>query len=106
MDIDELRQRKAAELQDRIARRQSEEEALAQFEAQKDALLRKALTPDARSRLATLKLANPHLAEQVEALIVHLVQSGQLKSAVDDTTLRQLLARISGGKRQITIKRK
>lgn len=104
-DLEVLRQRKAAELQRQIEQRQAELEAQQQYELQKDAVLKQILTPDAKSRITTLKLGNPMLGEQVEKLLLYLAQTGQVQR-IDDDTLRKILARINGRKHEITIKRK
>ncbi|MCK4327178.1 MAG: DNA-binding protein [Candidatus Diapherotrites archaeon] len=105
MDLDELRQKRAADLQAQLADRQAEQETRVAMELQKDAVLKQLLTPAAKSRLTTLKLGNPLLAEQVEKLVIYLAQSGRVQK-IDDATLKQLLSKISGEKREITIKRK
>jgi len=105
MDMDELRQKRAAELQAQLVDRQAEQETQQAYEFQKDSMLKRAMTADAKSRLTTLKLANPTLGEQVEKLVIYLVQSGQV-TQIDDPTLKKILAKISGKKRKITIKRK
>ena len=105
MDLEELRQRKTAELQQRLSEQQSEQEAVQEFEMKKDSLLKKVMTPDAKSRLTRLKLANASFGEQVEKLILYLAQSGQI-TKVDDSTLKMILEKIRGKKRDITITRK
>ncbi len=104
-DIEALRQRKAAELQKQMEQQQVEQEARQTYELQKDSVLKQILTPEAKSRLTTLKLANPQLAEQVEKLVLYLAQSGQVQR-MDDLTLKKILAKISGRKKEITVKRK
>ena len=105
MGLEALRQKRAAELQNQLAEQQAEQEAQQAYELQKEAVLKRVLTPDAKSRLTTLRLANPSLAEQVERLVIYLVQAGQVQK-VDDATLKKILSKISGKKRDITIKRK
>lgn len=105
MTIEELRQKRAQELQQRLAQQQAEAEAQQQFEMQKDTLLKKVMTPEAKSRLTTLKLANPSLGEQVEKLIIYLAQSGQVQK-IDDPTFKKILEKIRAKKKDITITRK
>ena len=68
-DLDEIRQRRMAELQAQQAAAQNQaqqqamaqaqqQEAQAQFEAQKKQILGQIMTPEARQRLANLKLTN------------------------------------------------
>ena len=105
MEADELRQRRMRELQERFAQQQAEAEEAARYNQQKDALLKKIMLPDAKSRLTRLKLANPTLGEQVEQLIIYLAQSGKVQK-IDDATFKSILLKIKGKKKDITIRRK
>jgi len=105
MDVDELRQRRAREIQERFAQQQADAEAEARYNLQKETLLKAVMTPDAKSRLTRLKLANPQLGEQVEQLIAYLAQSGKVQK-IDDTTFKSILLKIKGKKKNITIRRK
>jgi len=105
MDADELRQRRAREIQERFAQQQAEAEAEARHSLQKETLLKAVMTPDAKSRLTRLKLANPMLGEQVEQLIVYLAQSGKVRK-IDDTTFKSILLKIKSKRKDITITRK
>ncbi len=105
MDIEELRQRRAAELQRQLAQQQAEAEAQAQYEMQKESLLKKVMAPDAKSRLTRLKLANPALAGKVEQLLIYLAQSGKIQR-IDDATFKEILLKIRGKRKETTIIRK
>ena len=105
MDLEELRRRKTAELQKQIEGQQAEAVAARHYDMQKDAALKQILTPEAKSRLTTLKLANPQLADQVEKLVIYVAQTQNI-SKIDDASLKTILAKISGKKRDITIIRK
>ncbi len=88
-------------------RRRAEEEAAR--EAQRQAILRAILTPEARERLANVKLVKPELARAVEDYLISLFSSGQLKGVIDDNTLRDILAEIDIKTRReirIRVKRK
>jgi len=73
-------------------KRRAEEEAAR--EAQRQAILRAILTPEARERLANVKLVKPELARAVEDYLISLFSSGQLKGVINDSTLRDILAEI------------
>ncbi len=64
------------------------------------------LTPEARSRLAHLRLTNPEMVEQIELQIIQLAQMGRINSKITDDQLKQLLQNLVGQKREINITRK
>ena len=101
-----LRQKKMAELQQQAQQQAAQEEKAKQFEMQKQSVLRQILTPEARDRLANIKLANPQMAEGVEMQLIQLAQSGRLQGVIDDAMLRNILAQITTQKREITIQRR
>lgn len=101
-----LRQKKMAELQQQAQQQAAQEEKAKQFEMQKQSVLRQILTPEARDRLANIKLANPQMAEGVEMQLIQLAQSGRLQGVIDDAMLRNILAQITPQKREITIQRR
>ncbi len=87
VDLEELKRRKLIELQKKM-----EEER--QRRLQVEALLRKIMTPEARERLANLRLVKPELASLVEQQIIALAQAGRLPIPVTDELLKTLLAQI------------
>ena len=116
-DLDEIRQRRMAELQAQQAAAQNQaqqqamaqaqqQEAQAQFEAQKKQILGQIMTPEARQRLANLKLTKPELVNQIEIQLIQSAQAGSLRGKVTDEQLKVLLRQISGQKREMKITRK
>ena len=101
-----LRQKRMAELQQQAQNQAAQEEQQKQFEAQKQSVLRQILAPEARDRLANIKLANPQMAESVEMQLIQLAQSGRIAGVIDDAMLRNILAQIAPQKREITIQRR
>ncbi|MCA6212845.1 DNA-binding protein [Thermococcus sp. 101 C5] len=103
-DIEEIRKRKLLELQKRLAEQQKEEEERArqemELEAQLDALMRQILTPEARERLARVKLVRPELARQVELILAQLYQAGQITERITDEKLKKILAQIEARTRR------
>ncbi len=119
-DLDEIRQKRMAELQaqqaaaaqqqqmqqQQMAQMQQQEAAQAQFEAQKKQILGQILTSEARNRLANLKLTKPELVNQIELQLIQSAQAGSLRGKVTDEQLKVLLRQIAGQKREIKITRK
>ena len=105
-ELEALRQRKLQELQVRAQQEAVAQEQSRQLDAQRAMLMRQILTPEARERLANLRMTRPDLVEHVENQLVMLVQSGRVTDKIDDYTLRQLLRRIMPAKREIKIERR
>lgn len=104
-ELQALRRRRLEELQRRqqdAAQEQKEREVV---DAQVAAIMRKILTPEARERLARLKIAHPDIVASVEQQLISLAQSGRLDRMIDDATLQQILQRVLPEKREIKIKR-
>jgi programmed cell death protein 5 len=73
--------------------------------AMRDAILRMALTSDARERLSNVKMVRPDLASSIEDYVIQLASAGRLKHAVDDEQVKQMLVSLQGKKREIKIRR-
>ena len=101
-----LRQRKMQELQSRAQQEAAAQEQAQQAEAQRALVMRQILTPEARERLANLRMTRPDIVETVENQLIMLVQSGRVSERIDDYTLRQLLRRVMPTKREIKIERR
>ncbi len=109
--LEELRQKKMEQLQDRAegggdADRASQEAAQQQAEAQKQALLRQHLTDDARKRLNTVKMSKEQFGEQVEQQVIALARSGRIQGKIDDEKMKQLLQELKPDSKSFDIKRR
>ncbi len=107
-DIEEIKRRKLEQLQQQYgaqAQAAQQEQARAEYEAKKQAVLRQVLTPEARERLNTLRMAKPELVASVEAQLVALAQSGRLQAKIDDAKLKTLLLQLQPKKREMQIRR-
>jgi len=102
-EMEAIRQRKLAELQQQQASQAAQEEERANFEAQKQSVLRQILTEEARQRLANIKLVRPQLAESVEIRLIQLAQQGSLSDKLTDAQLKEILRKIQGQKRETKV---
>lgn len=106
-ELEAIRQRRMADLQQQqMAAQQNraqQEEQAKQAEAQKQAVLRRIMLPEARDRLANVRLANPQQAAAVEAQIIRLYQSGRLQTMVSDPMLKEILQTMAPREREINI---
>jgi len=112
-DIDELRQKKMEELKQRQgqggqggADGEAAEAQRQQAEAQKKAMLRKALTDGARKRLNTIRMSKPEFAEKVEQQVVALHRSGRLNGRIDEEQMKELLQELKPEEQSFDIKRR
>lgn len=105
-DINEIKKKKLLELQYRLQEEKAKQEQMKRFEEEKRAALMEILTPEARSRLATVKMAKPEFASQVELLLIQLAQQGQLKNKITDSQLKEVLRKLSlSSKKDFKIRR-
>ncbi len=103
-DIEEIKRRKLLELQKKLEEERAKEQERIQQEIQKKAILRQILTSEARTRLNTIRMAKPELAEQVENLLIQLALSGKI-GRINDSQLKKILAKIAENRREIRIRR-
>jgi programmed cell death protein 5 len=105
-ELEEIRRRKMMELQRMREEEIQREQMKQQIELQKKAILRQILEPEARERLARLKLAHPDIAEAVENQLILLAQSGRIRNKISDDVLVSILRQIASRKREPRIIRK
>ena len=99
-ELDAIRQKKLAAMRDQAVQEQAQEEQMAEAQAQKEAILRQILTPEARSRLMNIRMVKPQFAEQLEMQLIQLAGSGRLKGRVTDEQLKGLLQQLQGRERE------
>ncbi|NYB28102.1 MAG: DNA-binding protein [Methanobacteriaceae archaeon] len=110
-DIEEIRRRKMEQLQQQAAQQAAQQQNDAaeqermrrELEAQKRQAMMQILTPEARSRLANLRLTKPEFVDQIELQLIQLAQMGRIKSKITDEQLKVLLKRLTGQKREMKI---
>jgi programmed cell death protein 5 len=104
-ELENLRKRRMLELQQRMVDEQKQAQAQQQLEGQKQALLRRILTPEARSRLTNLNMVKPEFTQQLELQLIQLAQAGRINLPITDEQLKELLVRLQSSKRDYKIRR-
>ena len=104
-ELDDIRRRKISALQQRAGDEQKESKAEQEYQNQKQALLKQILSPEARQRLANLKMVKQEFTEQLELQLIQLAQAGKLSIPVSDAQLKQILIQLQSRKREPTIRR-
>jgi len=106
-ELERIKARRIAELQAQQQQGEEARHAQAEAEAQKQALMRRILTPEARQRLANIRMVRPDFAEQLELQLIQLAQAGKVQLPIDDELLKRLLSQLEGQqrKRDISIRR-
>ncbi len=104
-ELEAIRRRKLSAYQKQASDEQKQAQAEKEMEAQKEALLKQILSPEARQRLTNLKLIKPEFTEQLELQLIQLAQTGKLPIPMSDAQLKQILIQLQGRKREIKITR-
>ena len=108
-ELEELRRRKLLEMQRNSQEQQEIEEQRRMQEAEKarkQQILRQILAPDARERLANVRLVRPDLDENVENQLVQLASMGRINRLLTDSDIRDILAKLTEKKRETRIERR
>ncbi|MBS7620166.1 DNA-binding protein [Candidatus Bathyarchaeota archaeon] len=107
-ELRKLRERRLLELQAQQEQQEALRAAKQEAEIQKQTLLRKILTPEARQRLTNIKMVRPEFAEQLELQLIQIVQTGRLRIPITDEVLKKLLIQIQASEeqREIRIRRR
>ena len=85
--------------------RQDQQVNDARLEVEIEGLLRTILSPEAKARLANVRLASPEKYFQIVQLLAAYSKQGQLKERITDAQLKDLLLRVTAKKRETNIKR-
>jgi programmed cell death protein 5 len=104
-ELEALRKRRMLELQQRMVEEQQQAQSQQQLEGQKQALIRRILTPEARRRLTNLNMVKPEFTQQLELQLIQLAQQGRINIPITDEQLKELLVRLQSGRRDYTIRR-
>jgi len=104
-ELEQLRRRRLAELQRAAAEDEQRAEVQQQVESQKQAILKRILTMEARQRLTNIRMVRPDFAAQLELQLIQLAQTGRVKLPISDAQLKDALVRLQSQKKDIKIKR-
>jgi programmed cell death protein 5 len=104
-ELENIRKRKLLSMQNRVSDEQRQAQAEDKIEAQKQALLRQILSPEARMRLNNLKMVRADFAEQIELQLIQMAQMGKLPIPLSDAQLKQILLQLQSRKRETKITR-
>ena len=107
-ELAELRRRRLEQIQRQGMDQQAMDEELRrqkQVDAQIHHVLLQILEPEARERLANIKLTKPEFARAIEQQLVALAQSGRLKQKITDAQLKELLQQLVPQKKDWNIRR-
>ncbi|OED30118.1 DNA-binding protein [Methanosphaera sp. WGK6] len=116
-ELDEIRRKRMEELQQQqmaaqqqqganLQQMQQEEAMRQKYEEEKKNALRQILSPEARQRLANLRLTKAELVNAIEMQLIQLAQAGRLQIPVSDATVKQILMETTSKKHEIHITRK
>jgi programmed cell death protein 5 len=104
-ELENIRKRKLLSMQNRVSDEQRQTQAEEKIEAQKQALLKQILSPEARQRLNNLKLVKADFTEQIELQLIQMAQMGKLPIPLSDAQLKQILLQLQSRKREMKITR-
>jgi len=105
-ELEELRRRRLSAMRRQASEEQKDTQAEEQLEQEKQALLRSILSPQARQRLANLKMIKPEFTSQLELQIIQLAQQGRVSAPMSDEQLKKILIQLQSRKRDTTITRR
>jgi programmed cell death protein 5 len=104
-ELENIRKRKLLSMQNRVSDEQRQTAAEEKVEAQKQALLKQILSPEARQRLNNLKMVKAEFTEQIELQLIQMAQVGKLPIPLSDAQLKQILLQLQTRKRETKITR-
>ena len=104
-EYEQLREQKMKELQEKMAEQQERQRKTSEAEMQLEEALKIVLSPEAKTRLANVKLVNRELYLTASQTILYLAKAKKLGGKITDEQLKELLRKLSE-KKEVVIKRK
>ncbi len=102
-NIEQIRKQKLGDVQRQQQSAEEQDFTQQQLEGAKKTILQRFLTKEARERLATVRIANPKLAEHIEVGLFEAAQSGQIQGQITEEQLKDILNRATGAKKDFRI---
>lgn len=107
--LEEIRKKKIEELmqfqQDKLQQQAQEHAQIQQQIEIMENAVKQLLTKDALARYGNLKTAHQEKALQLLVVLFQTMQKGQIKSKIDDSTLKKILEQLTPKKKDIKINR-
>ncbi|WP_435124177.1 DNA-binding protein [Halobaculum sp. D14] len=107
--LEELRQKKMEQLQDRAEQggdEEAQQAAQQQAEQQQEAMLKQHLTDGARQRLNAVEMSKPEFAKKVKQQVVALARSGRINDRIDEDQMKSLLRELQPDQKSFDIRRR
>lgn len=107
--FDEVRKKKLEDLmrlqQEKLQQQAQEQAQIQQQIEYMEDVVRQYLIKEALVRYGNLKTAHQEKALQLLIVLFQAIQKGQIKSKIDDSTLKKILEQLTPKKKEIKIKR-
>ena len=103
-ELERLKQQRLLELQAQQQQQEQMQRAQQEADVKKQSLIRQILTPEARLRLANIKMVRPEFTDQLEMQLIQVAQSGRVKLPIDDEMLKRLLTQLMAQQKKRDIK--
>lgn len=108
-ELEQIRRRKMMEMEHGLSQEKESEDQRKYQEAERarrQQILRQILAPDARERLANVRLVRPDLAENVENQLIQLASMGRINRLINDADVRDILGKLTEKRRETKIERR
>ena len=107
--LDDIRKKKLEQLmraqQNKLLQQSEEESQLQQQIDAMEGIVKQHFSKDALIRYGNLKTAHQEKAIQLLVILFQAIQKGQIKTEIDDSTLKKILEQLNPKQREIKIKR-
>ena len=106
-ELEEIKKRKMQEMMmQQMSSSESDNAEQQRQEMEKNAILRKILSSEARERLTSIKMARPAFGESIEAQLMYLARMGKIQRPLTDDEFKKILISLSSQRREIHIERR